>query len=117
VNRARIGGPLFDGGGVMVDALDGAHASLGPFFANVGGHGHVKEPHIRAFHHLRSGPGIGLRGRNGKHLNSTVFIELAVGEVSSEPAVDAVAVEENGRLKAGFVGHLGSVMEESMILV
>jgi hypothetical protein len=32
---------------------------------------------------------------------------LAVGEVGSEPAVDAVAMEENGSLKASFVGHLG----------
>ena len=116
VNRARIGGPLLDGGGVMVDALDGAHASLGPFFANVGGHGHVKEPHIRAFHHLRSGPGVGLRGRDGEHLNSAVFVELAVGQVGSKPAVDAVAVEENGSLKESFVGHLGNGMEEGLIL-
>jgi hypothetical protein len=50
-------------------------------------------------------------------LNSAILVELAVGEVGSEPAVNAVAVEENGRLKAGFVGHLGSVMEESMIPV
>jgi hypothetical protein len=42
---------------------------------------------------------------------------LAVGEVSSEPAVDAVAVEENGRLKAGFVGHLGNGMEVGVITV
>ena len=111
VNRARIGGPLFDGGGVMVDTLDGAHTSLVPFFANMGGNGDVKEPHVGAFHHFRSGPGVGLRGRDGKHLNSAVFVELAVGEVGSEPAVDAVAVEENGRLKESFVGHLGNGME------
>ncbi len=107
VNRARIGGPLFDGGGVMVDTLDGAHTSLGPFFANVGRHRHIKEPHVGAFHHFRRGPGVGLRGRDGEHLNPAKSVELAVGEVGSEPAVDAVAVEENGRLKASFVGHLG----------
>ena len=116
VNRARISRPLFDGSGVMVDTLDGAHASLGPFFANVGGHRHIKEPHVRAFHHFRRGPGVGLRGRDGEHLNPAVFVELAVGEVGSEPAVDAVAVEENGRLKASFVGHLGNGMEVGLIL-
>ena len=116
VNRARIGGPLFDGTGVMVDTLDGAHASLGPFFANVGGHGDVKEPDVGAFHHFRGRPGIGLRGSDGKHLNPAKLVELAVGEVGSEPAVDAVAVEENGRLKASFVGHLGNGMEVGLIL-
>jgi hypothetical protein len=117
VNRARISGPLFDGGRVMVDALNGAHASLVPLFTNVRGNGHIKEPHVGAFHHLRCGPGVGLRGRDGKHLNSAVFVELAVGEVGSEPAVDAVAVEENGRLKASFVGHLGNGMELGLIPV
>ena len=116
MNRARIGGPLFDGGGVMVDTLDGAHASLGPFFANMSGHRHIKEPHIGAFHHFRSGPGVGLRGCDGKHLNPAKLVELAVGEVGSEPAVDAVAVEENGSLKASFVGHLGNGMEVGLIL-
>ncbi len=107
VNRARIGGPLFDGAGVMVNALDGAHSSLGPFLPNISGHGDIKEPHVSAFHHFRGGPGVGLRGRDGEHLNPAKLVELAVGEVGSEPAVDAVSVEENGRLKAGFVGHLG----------
>ncbi len=111
VNRARFGGPLFDSSRMMVDALNGAGAGLHPFFANVGGHGHIKEPHVGAFHHLRCRPGIGLRGRDGKHLNSAVLVELAVGEVGSEPAVDAVAMEENGGLKAGFVRHLGNGME------
>ena len=117
VNRARIGGPLFDGGGVMVDTLDGAHASLGPFFTNVRGHGDIKEPHVSAFHHFGRRPGVGLRGRDGEHLNPSKLVELAVGKVGSEPAVDAVAVEENGRLKAGFVGHLGNAMEMGVITV
>lgn len=111
VNRARISRPLFNGSRMVIDALDGACASLHPFFANVGGHGHVKEPYIRTFHQLGCRPGIGLRGRNGEHLNSTILVELAVSEVSSEPAVDAVAVEENGGLKESFVGHLGNGME------
>ena len=117
VNRARFGGPLFNGGGVMVDTLDGTGAGLHPFFANVGGHRHIKEPHISAFHHFRRRPGIGLRGRDGKHLNSAVLMEIAVGEVGREPAVDAVAVEENGSLKASFVGHLGNGMEEGLMTV
>ena len=91
----------------MVNALDGTHASIGPLFADVGGHGYIQEPHVCALHHLCRRPGIDLRGCDGEHLNSAVLLEIAVGKVGSEPAVDAVAVEENGGLKESFVGHLG----------
>ena len=99
VNRAAGGGPLFDGGGMMVNALNGQCTRRKPLLTNVLGHGDIQQPDVGSFHGLSGRPGVRLRGRNGEHLD-VGFLEVAVRKVGSEPAVDAIAVEEDGRLDA-----------------
>ena len=94
VNRALR--PLRNRRRMVVNALDAQRTRLLPFLTGKLGHRDIKEPDMRSFHRLGSGPGVGLRGRDGKHLDLAVVLELAKRKVGREPAVDAVAVEENG---------------------
>ena len=93
--------PLSDGGRVVVNALNGANAVLHPLLAIHGGHGDIQQPHVRIRHQLGGGPGVGLGGSDGKHLNLAVLHQGTVGKVGGEPAVDTVTVIQNRGAHAG----------------
>lgn len=101
MDGARMSGPLLNRRRMVIDAGNGAGASLEPLLTEVRRDRNVQEPHVGSFHRLGGRPRVRLRGRDRKQLNLTVLAESVVGKVRREPAVNAVAVEENGRLESG----------------
>jgi len=101
VDGACMNGPLLDRRRMVIDAGNGAGTALEPLLASTLRNRNVQEPNVSSFHRLGRRPRVRLRGGDRKQLNVAVLAESVVGEVRREPAVDAVAVEENGRLVGG----------------
>ena len=99
VNRIAIRRPVLLRRRVVINAVHGERARLQPLLALTEIEAHVDHENMRVLdlahgRHARAGR------RNGMHLDRAGLRELEVGNEGREPAVNAVAVEENG-----VVGH------------
>jgi hypothetical protein len=101
MDGTRMSGPLLDRRRMVIDAVNRARTGLEPLLARVLRNRYVQEPDVGSFHRLGGRPRVRLRGSNRKQLNLAVLAKSVVGKVRREPAVNAVAVEENGRLESG----------------
>jgi hypothetical protein len=84
---------------MVINALHGESASLQPLLALTEVKAHIDHENVRILD-LSHGWNACTRWRNGIHLDGAVLREIEVGNEGREPAVNAVAVEENG-----VVGH------------
>ena len=99
VDGALILGPVLDGRGMMIDAVHRERTRLHPHITNVLRNAYVQKKNVRGHELFVARPGRALVGRNGKHVhNSTIGLEGRVGNVGGEPAINAVAVEDEGVL-------------------
>lgn len=117
MDGAGVFGPLLGRRRVVVDAANGSCASLIPLLTDMSRDRNVQQPNVGSFHLIRGGPRIWLRGRDRKQLNTAVRSQRMIRKVSREPAVNAIAVEENGGAKVEFVGHgIGSMELDNFII-
>ena len=81
---------------MVINALDGQRSARHPMLTGRLGNGDVYHEHVGAFQNGRRRPGVGLTRGNGIHGERSFGAKDAVGDVTGEPSINAVAVEEDG---------------------
>ena len=95
VNRALTDGPVLNGRGVVVNAVNRQRTSILPHVTDVLRNADIQKKNVGSNQLVVARPGRPLVRRDGEHIHDpTVGLERRVGNVGGEPAINAVAVED-----------------------
>jgi hypothetical protein len=100
--------PVVNGRLVMVDATDGENTRVHPLLPNIRRNGDIDEVNSRALHNIHLGPSTNLVRRDREHVNGGGRASIFKGsmkDVGGEPAIDTIAMKENGGIRCGVSGH------------
>jgi hypothetical protein len=93
---------------MMINTIYGESPTSNPCYAIILCYRDIHEKDMSSCHLCVAGPSIRLAGRDGEHIDGAQVLQSRMGNVGREPAVNTVAMEEDGMIdRSRHLGNLG----------